>query len=166
MPEIKHLFISPGHNFFGHHGKPPGDDPMIPVDAVECVAGLGLREDRFFNYKPDYKGQISFFDWAIYEAMLERYPEETFPPSAFRRNVLLKGVDLNNLIGQAFSLDGIQFLGTEECRPCYWMDRAVGEGAETALRGRGGLRARILSNGTLRTGFVQVSIPGGLSLSE
>ena len=71
-------------------------------------------------------------------------------PNVLRRNVITTGVDLNSLIGEEFALQGIHFVGVEECRPCYWMDQALAPGAEAALRGRGGLRARILSDGPLR----------------
>jgi MOSC domain-containing protein YiiM len=47
-------------------------------------------------------------------------------------------------------VQGVAFIGTGECRPCYWMDQALAPGAEAALRGRGGLRAQILTNGRLR----------------
>jgi MOSC domain-containing protein YiiM len=49
-------------------------------------------------------------------------------------------------------VQGVRFLGTEESKPCYWMNQAFGEGAEAALQGHGGLRARILADGILRTG--------------
>jgi MOSC domain-containing protein YiiM len=72
-------------------------------------------------------------------------------PAATRRNVITEGVDLNTLIGQEFEVQGVQFAGTEECRPCYWMNRAFGnEETEAWLRGNGGLRARILTDGFLR----------------
>ena len=71
-------------------------------------------------------------------------------PPLFRRNVLTTGVDLNTLIGQRFTLQGIEFEGVEECRPCYWMDEAIAPGAEDYLKGHGGLRARILNDGVLR----------------
>ena len=58
---IAHLYISPEHNYFGHHEQPPGEAPMLEVDSVECVAGQGLRGDRFFGFKEDYKGQATFF---------------------------------------------------------------------------------------------------------
>ena len=73
-------------------------------------------------------------------------------PSVLRRNVLLSGVDLNSLIGRKFRLGGILFEGVEECSPCYWMDEAVGPGANAFLTGRGGLRCRILEDGILRCG--------------
>jgi len=58
---VEQLFISPSHNFFGHHGQPAGADPTLRVEEIECVAGRGIRGDRFFDYQPDYKGQITFF---------------------------------------------------------------------------------------------------------
>jgi MOSC domain-containing protein YiiM len=68
-----------------------------------------------------------------------------------RRNVITRDVDLNELIDQDFEVQGVRFYGTQECSPCYWMDRAIAPGAEKFLKGRGGLRARILTDGTLRS---------------
>ena len=64
--------------------------------------------------------------------------------------MVTRGIDLNELVGVEFELQGVRFQGTEECRPCEWMNHAIGPGAEELLRGRGGLRARILSDGILR----------------
>jgi MOSC domain-containing protein YiiM len=47
-------------------------------------------------------------------------------------------------------VQGVRFLGTQECSPCHWMNHAFAAGAERALHGRGGLRARILTDGVLR----------------
>ena len=61
-------------------------------------------------------------------------------------------MDLNALTGgQEFEVQGVAFRGCEECRPCAWMDHSFGPGAEKALRGWGGLRAQILTPGTLRS---------------
>ena len=51
---IAALYVSPGHNYFGHHGLPPGDNPVVSVPAVECLAGRGLAGGRFQDYKQDY----------------------------------------------------------------------------------------------------------------
>ncbi|MEI8342757.1 MAG: molybdenum cofactor biosysynthesis protein, partial [Verrucomicrobiota bacterium] len=71
--------------------------------------------------------------------------------SKTRRNVITTGVNLNELIGKRFDIQNVQFEGIEECRPCHWMDQAFAPGAEQWLKGRGGLRARILTNGVLRS---------------
>ena len=66
---VEHIFISPGHNYFGHHGKPAGQHPIVEVNEVECVAGHGLRGDRFFDYRDDYKGQITLFAAEVFAQM-------------------------------------------------------------------------------------------------
>lgn len=150
MIRVCQLFISPGHNYFGHHGRPPGEHPRIELDQIECVANHGIREDRFFDFKKDYKGQITFFSLEVFGALRQELKLPTAEASATRRNVFVTGVDLNKLVGREFELQGVRFAGTEECRPCEWMNSAIGPGAEAWLRGRGGLRARILSSGTLK----------------
>jgi MOSC domain-containing protein YiiM len=147
---IAHLYLSLEHNFYGHHGQPPGEAPMIEADSVECVAGKGLRGDRFFGYKEDYKGQVTFFSLEVYERLCERLGIAHRDPSVFRRNIIVRGVDLNALIGVVFEVQGVRFEGTQEASPCHWMNHAFAEGAEEALKGHGGLRARVLSDGVLR----------------
>lgn len=146
---IRHLFISEDHNFFGHHGQPAGEHRIVEVKRIECVAGAGIQGDRFFNYRPDYKGQITFFEWEVFQALQNELSLPDATVCSLRRNVITEGVALDRFIGAEFSLQGVSFVGVEECRPCYWMDRALGAGAETWLKGRGGLRARIVAGGSL-----------------
>jgi MOSC domain-containing protein YiiM len=148
--EVCGLYISAGHNFFGYHGKPPGQNPMLEVGEIECVAGRGVRGDRFFDHQENYKGQITFFARETYETLCDESGVRDKSLAVFRRNAITAGMDLNELIGKEFQIQGIYFRGTEECRPCYWMDRAFGPGALDFLKGRGGLRAQILSHGILR----------------
>lgn len=149
--EICHLYISRGHNFFGHHGREPDDYPTIEVPEIACVAGHGIRGDRFFDYRDDYKGPITFFSLEVFNELRDALNLGNCSPEAVRRNVITRGVDLNELIGQEFEVQGVRFLGTDECRPCYWLNRAIAPGAEDFLGGRGGLRAKILTDGTLRS---------------
>lgn len=150
-PRIRHLYISPGHNYFGHHGKPAGTHPIVEVDEIRCIAGKGIEGDRFFGYKENYKGQITFFAWEVFVDFRKKLGlEGEKTPADTRRNVIIEGIDLNDWIGRKFELQGIEFEGVEECRPCYWMDTAFASGAEEALRGCGGLRAKILTDGLLR----------------
>jgi MOSC domain-containing protein YiiM len=149
--EICHLYISSGHNFVGHHGRDPDDFPMIEVQSIECVAGRGIRGDRYFDFKDDYKGQITFFSLEVFDELCGALQVQDCSASLVRRNVFTRDVDLNELIDQDFEVQGVRFRGTQECRPCYWMDRAIAVGAEKFLQGRGGLRARVLTDGTLRS---------------
>lgn len=149
---IRQLFISAGHNFFGHHGRVPGRHPAVAVDRVQCRAGRGLEGDRFFDYRPDYSGQVTFFDAAVLTALRGELSVPELSADAVRRNVIIAGLDLPALAGRVFRLQGIEFAGVSEARPCYWMNDAVAPGAEAWLRGRGGLRARILTDGELTVG--------------
>jgi hypothetical protein len=148
--KICRLFISSGHNFFGHHGQPAGENPTVEVAEVECVAGQGLIGDRFFGFKENYKGQITFFSSEVFSDVCQKLGATGKSPGLTRRNVITAGVDLNTLIGQKFAVQGIEFEGVCECSPCHWMDDAIAPGAEAALQGCGGLRAKILTNGKLR----------------
>lgn len=151
MMRLEHLFISPGHNFYGHHGQPAGQHPILSVPHLDCVAGHGIRGDRFFDYKPDYKGQITFFAMEVLEALQRELSLAEARPEFTRRNVFTRGADLNALVGVEFEIQGVRFTGTEPCRPCYWMNNAFrDERVEAWLQGRGGLRARILCDGVLR----------------
>ncbi|MCX6968272.1 MAG: molybdenum cofactor biosysynthesis protein [Verrucomicrobia bacterium] len=148
--QIVHLYISPAHNFFGHHGLAAGEAATVEVPEVRCIAGRGIEGDRFFDHKEDYKGQITFFAWEVYESLVRQYGVSEKSPAVFRRNAITRGVDLNALIGATFEIQGVRFQGTEECRPCQWMNQAFHPEAEVALKGRGGLRARILTDGILK----------------
>ena len=150
--KLLNFYLSPGHNYFGHFGKPAGTHPVEEVDVLDCVENKGIQGDRFFDYKPDYKGQITFFSLEVHRDLCRQLgvdPDDK-GPSVYRRNAITSGVDLNSLIGEDFEIQGVRFHGTEECSPCYWMNSAFGKGAEAALKGNGGLRAHILSDGELR----------------
>ena len=92
---------------------------------------------------------LAFLAWETHEDLCHRL-NLRHPASVYRRNVITRGIDLNEWIGVEFEIQGIRFEGTEEASPCYWMNTAFGPGAEELLKGRGGLRARILSSGILR----------------
>jgi MOSC domain-containing protein YiiM len=148
--EVLHLYVSPGHNYFGHHGMPAGGHPTLEVEEVECVAGRGIRGDRFYDYRADYPGQVTFFAEEFFQFLCESLDIRSKSPDVLRRNIITRGVDLNAWIGTEFELQGVLFRGVQECKPCYWMNGAFGEGAERLLKGNGGLRAEVLSDGLLR----------------
>jgi MOSC domain-containing protein YiiM len=161
---IRHIFVSPGHNFFGHHGQPAGEHPAVDTATVRCRTGSGLEGDRFFGYRHDYNGQVTFFAWETYEAVKKKFGVPALKPDAFRRNILVEGVHLNELIGTRFTLGGVEFEAMCEAKPCAWMDTVVAPGAEQWLRGRGGVRAKILSDGELRQGVAELYAHGLLAL--
>jgi len=160
---LTHLFISSGHNYKGRHGKGSLNFPIEEAQSIDCVAGRGVKGDRFFDYKPDFKGQITLFDWAVYERVRDEIVKGDLHPRAFRRNVIVKGVDLNELINKRFTLGDLELTGSCECKPCYWMDEACAPGTYEFLKGVGGLRARIVRGGTLRLGENPLEILGDVA---
>ncbi len=157
---LRHLFISPGHSYFGRHEKEALDHPMEEVESIDCVAGSGIEGDRFFDYRPDYKGQLTLFDWAVYEQVRDKIVKGELHPAAFRRNVVVQGLELNELLDKRFLLGGLELSGSGECAPCYWMDQACSTGAHEFLKGQGGLRVRILKGGTLCRGECEFDLAG------
>jgi MOSC domain-containing protein YiiM len=154
--KVRQIFISEGHNYFGHHGRAPDDHPLVEVPQIECVVGHGIRGDRFYNYRDNYKGQITFFSFEVFEKLARHFGLTDKSPGAARRNVIMSGVELNDLIGEEFSIQGVRLRGTAHCKPCYWMDQAIAPGAEEFLQGNGGLRAQILSDGVIAVGDAQL----------
>ena len=157
MPQITQIFLSPGHNFFGHYGQPAGDHETVEVEDAQCVSGKGLLGDRFFDYKENYEGQVTFFSKEVYDSLCQQFQVWDKPVSVLRRNIIVEGVDLNGWIGVEFEVQGVRFFGSGESKPCFWMNEAFAPGAEQALSGQGGLRAKILTDGVLRLGAIPES---------
>ena len=155
---IHDIWISPGHDFKGRHGKGRRSHGMIRVDEAICEAGQGLAGDRYHGEDPGAKTQLTFVSREVVDAMCHTLGIAPPDYSSLRRNVLVSGVDLNSLIGKTFAIDGVFFEGVEECKPCYWMDEAVAPGANAFLAGRGGLRCRILAGGALRCGPAELEL--------
>lgn len=149
---LLHIFISPGHDYWGRDGEGRMQHGISDVPEVECVAGMGLRGDRYFNKRPDAKGQVTFFDIRIVEEVRAYFKLSKLPASIFRRNLIVTGVELEEWMGRRFLFQGIEFEGAQECSPCEWMDRVIAPGGQVFLKGRfrGGLRAKVQSSGFLR----------------
>lgn len=123
---------------------------MREVDDAEAVAGAGLVGDR-------YKGGSGKRSVTLLQA--EHLPviaalagKSEIPPTLFRRNLLVSGIPLIALKGRRFMIGDVLLEGTGPCDPCSRMEDALGRGGYNAMRGMGGLCARILGSGTLRIG--------------
>ncbi len=153
---LRHLYISPGHNYFGRPKDGPGAHPTPDVDAVEARAGLGLVGDRYYAVAAHFEAQVTFVACEVFQAVLDEFDLSDLSPVLMRRNIVTEGVNLNHLLGHEFELDfgdgAVRFAGTRPCSPCAWMDVALAPGALKFLKGRGGLRARVLSDGVIRKG--------------
>jgi MOSC domain-containing protein YiiM len=122
-------------------------------DAVEAVAGQGLRGDRYFR-PADAEGpgvEVTLIEREALRAA-ERDCDLSLPAGAHRRNVVTAGVPLNHLVGQRFRVGEAVVEGTGLCEPCAHMESLAVEGAREALIHRGGLEASIVESGDLAVG--------------
>ena len=157
---IEHIFTSPGHDFKGRHGQERLSNGSAEHECVFCEAGKGLQGDRYAEKESGHKGQVTFFNGEVLREVGAALGLEHVPPDAFRRNVILEGVDVNDFLGRRFSLGGVRFEGTEASHPCHWMDVALVPGTRDLLKGKGGVRARIVDSGILRTGDAELVFEG------
>jgi len=149
---LEKIYTSPGQDYWGKQGAGRFQNGINSLEEVECVAGMGLRGDRYFGFKPDYKGQVTFLDSEVVEEVRILFKLPMLPASIFRRNLIVRGINLSEWMGKRFLFQGIEFEGSQQCKPCHWMNRVIADGAQEFLRAnfRGGLRAKICSSGILR----------------
>jgi MOSC domain-containing protein YiiM len=155
MPEIVELLASPVHRYEGRPADGPTPAPIGElVEQLEIRAGLGIVGDRYFGHR------------AHRDAAVTLVTQETLPPGSglvqVRRNILVRGVVVDDLIGAVLSLDSgfgpVRLRVNRRANPCAWMDMAIGPGAMKSLRGRGGVRCTPLNDGRLRVGPVKVDV--------
>lgn len=136
---------------------PAATAPMRAVRQADVVAGRGLRGDRYFDgagtfSKPGASGHaLTLIEAEALEAMETEHGIGLAPEQA-RRNVVTRGTDLNALVGARFFIGEVQCVGARWCEPCAHLQRLTAPGVLRGLVHRGGLRADLLTDGTLRVG--------------
>lgn len=121
-------------------------DALGPVESVHAIAGKGLEGDRHFF--PDGAGQgeaLTLIEAEAIEAV-------GLTGAQSRRQVVVRGVRLNDLVGKRFFVGEVECAGTELCEPCLHLQQLTRPGIIKDLIHRGGLRADILSGGTIKIG--------------
>ncbi|MUN62829.1 molybdenum cofactor biosysynthesis protein [Kocuria sediminis] len=154
--EILHLLVSPGHAYFGRARDGAAHVPTTDADRAQLVAGKGIVGDRFFGKAAHMDAAVTLLAVEALEAIAADLGAGPFDPLLARRNVVLRGAELAPLLGQEFALESrgelVRLRAGRPAHPCAWMDRVLAPGAHAAMRGRGGLRCRPLSDGFLHRG--------------
>jgi MOSC domain len=132
------------------------EGPMKEVSAAEAIAGRGLLGDRYERKAGTFSNpQGSGYDLTLVEAEalaeLSAKGVELSPIEA-RRNIVVRGIALDELIGRRFRVGEVECYGQRRCEPCSHLERLTRPGVLGGLVHRGGLRADILSGGKIRTG--------------
>jgi MOSC domain-containing protein YiiM len=129
--------------------------PMESIREVKAVAEQGLEGDRYFNgigywsKHPGVSREVTLIEIEAIEA-LEREKNIAIAPGAARRNVVTRGVPLNHLVGREFQVGAVRLRGTRLCEPCAYLEGLTQKGVLAGLIHRGGLRAEIVTGGTIR----------------
>ncbi|RDZ27831.1 MOSC domain-containing protein [Lysobacter silvisoli] len=137
--------------------RPKRDVPMQEVEHVLAQAGLGLVGDRYAGGSG--KRGVTLIQAEHLPAIAALSGHAQVAPATLRRNVVVSGLPLVALKGRRFRLGDALLEGTEECDPCSRMEDALGPGGYNAMRGHGGLCARILESGTIRRLDALVVLP-------
>ncbi|WP_454257931.1 MOSC domain-containing protein [Pseudoxanthomonas mexicana] len=130
--------------------RPARDEAMIATGTVEAIAGAGLIGDRYKSGSGKRGITLIQAEHLPAIAALAQRPDLT--PALLRRNVVVSGIPLIALKQRRFRIGTAVFEGTEECDPCSRMEDALGPGGYNAMRGHGGLCARIVEGGTFGLG--------------
>ncbi len=141
------IYSSPEHHYFTRPKFDVGTAETISHDSIDLDIGRGITGDRFEH--ATYP--LTFISEEVMREVCNTL-ELVYDPQLFRRNIVISGIGLNALIGEKFYIGEVGFEGLEHCAPCTWMNAVMKKGAYALMSGRGGLRARVIAPGKLRTG--------------
>jgi len=132
---------------------------MVAVDSIRVVAGKGIEGDRFFKKAGTYEGtgrlgagrEITLIEASALRALKEEHGIE-LAFAETRRNVLVVGVSLNDLVGKEFQVGSVTLRGMRLCEPCRHLSEMTGKPVIKGLCHRGGLNCQAVTTGTISRG--------------
>ena len=146
MSKVAAIFITPN----------PGES-LTSVKSIRAIVGRGVEGDRNFknagtlSKKSGNDRDITLIEAEAIEALARDYGIELGAHES-RRNVLTRGVALNHLVGKEFQVGAVRLLGTQLCEPCGHLEKLTRKGVRAGLIHRGGLCARIVTEGEIQVG--------------
>lgn len=129
--------------------RPERREPVVVVDCVEARVGTGLTGDRYRG-SATAKRQVTLIQTEHLAAVGSLLGREAIDPALVRRNIAVAGINLYALRDARFRVGGVLLEGTGICAPCSQMEAALGAGGYNAMRGHGGITARVLEAGTIK----------------
>jgi MOSC domain-containing protein YiiM len=127
--------------------RPQRRAPIAVLESVAAVAGAGLTGDR---YRHDGQRQVTLIQAEHLDAIAALTGAGAIDPAALRRNLVISGLNLLALKGRRFRVGGALLEYTGPCEPCSRMEEALGNGGYNAMRGHGGVTARVIESGAIR----------------
>ena len=141
MPKVYKLGISANNN-----------QTISEVNSIKVLANQGIVGDRHFNEFNDPYNQITLIESENIDYYNIKYGLN-IPYKDFRRNIITKGIKLNDLVGKRFQIGKVELEGIDLCRPCKHLSEILDQDniIKEFLR-RGGLRCQILTSSTIEVG--------------
>ncbi len=132
---------------------------MLAVESIRVVAGKGIEGDRFFKRAGTYEGtgrlgagrEVTLIEASALRALKEEHGIE-LAFAETRRNILVEGVALNDLVGREFKVGNVTLRGMRLCEPCRHLSELTGKPLVSPLCHRGGLNAQAVTTGTVSKG--------------
>lgn len=131
----------------------------MSVNSIEAIAHKGLVGDRYFTNSGTFSAaeplgpgrEITLIEEESISILSEKLHQRV-DPAQLRRNVMTRGIHLNDLVGREFKVGNVRLLGVRLCHPCVHLDRLSGWDVTSHLQEMGGLRADIMDNGWIHIG--------------
>ena len=145
-------------------GISPGNRQPIELrDEVTAAVGTGIDGDYHSKKKPGGKRQVTLLQAEHFAVIATHTGRDFVSPDLFRRNIVVRGIELTSLIGHRFRIGDALLEGTGHCTPCSRMDENLGEGGRIAMKGIGGLTAKVIEPGRIRVGDAIQMIEAGIN---
>lgn len=143
---------------FPHAGKlewiglrPVKRAPLQAMNHVEVITDHGLVGDHKGS-RPGGKRQVTLIQREHLDVVAKLLGRDAVDPALLRRNLVVSGINLLALRGERFRVGGVLFEGSGLCEPCSRMEEVLGTGGYNAMRGHGGIIARVLEGGVIAVG--------------
>jgi MOSC domain-containing protein YiiM len=134
--------------------------PMEKVEQLDARAGQGIEGDRYFlgtgtySKKPEPGRQITLIKSEVLESLKEHL-QITVKPEESRRNVLTRGIEINDLIGAEFFVGPVRLRAHRLTQPCLYLEMLLDQpGLYKELWDNGGISCEILSDGVIKEGDI------------
>lgn len=137
--------------------RPERSADMVPLNEVAAEEGLGLTGDRY--QRVDGPRQVTLIQAEHLDAVASFLNRESVDPALTRRNLVIRGLNLLSLKGKKFRIGEVVLEYSGECHPCSRMEINLGQGGYNAMRGHGGITARVVSSGKISKGDRITALP-------
>lgn len=131
--------------------RPAQRSSLQTVHKVKAAAGSGLEGDHYSG-NPESKRQVTLINQEHIQAVASMLGKDEIDPGLLRRNIVVKGINLQALKDKTFQIGKAVLEMTGLCHPCSRMEENLGAGGYNAMRGHGGITARVIREGTISIG--------------